>query len=118
MGSWGYGPLQNDEAADWIGEIGDYCAERVGADLTAGHEEVEWEEVRAACWLLEKFGNPEGESGSPLFLVASAWPPDALLSQFRQGIDWLTWLRDESGWHEERTLQGALGDWSIQLSVG
>ena len=89
MGSWGYGSLDNDSAWDWLGDIGDYCAAQVAQVLDADHMGSEWEEVRAACWLLERLG------------ASNVWPPDTLAAQLHQGIAWLTWLRDESGWHEE-----------------
>ncbi len=89
MGAWGYGPLQNDSAADWLGEIGEFCSTQVATVLDRDRMDAEWEEVRAACWLLERPG------------VTYVWPPDVLTAQLRQGIDWLTWLRDESEWHED-----------------
>ncbi len=89
MGAWGYGPLQNDSAADWLGDIGEYCSAQVAQVLDMGRMDAEWEEVRAACWLLERLGD------------TYVWPTEAFIAQVRQGIDWLMWLRDESGWHED-----------------
>jgi len=88
MGSWGYGPRDNDSADDWLNDIGDYCSAQVAKALDVDHREGEWEEVRAACWLLERLG------------ATDIWPPDALTAQLKQGVGWLTWLRNESEWHE------------------
>lgn len=89
MGAWGYGPLQNDSAADWLGEIGDHCSAQVAKVLSMDRMDAEWEEVRAACWLLERLGK------------TYVWPPDTLTVQLQKGIEWLTWLRDESEWQED-----------------
>ena len=80
MGSWGYDPLQNDTADDWVLDIGTLLAERIEATLSLGRDEAEWEEVRAACWLLEKLGSATPE----------IWNSDTYCLQLRQGIDWLT----------------------------
>ena len=96
MGAWGPGPLENDGAGDWLVEISDFCSAQVAQALDRDRIDGDWEEVRAACWLLERLGltdvSPFGHS--------YVWPPDQLAAQLRQGVDWLTWLRDESGWHE------------------
>ena len=96
MGAWGYGPRDNDTADDWLKDIGDYCSAQVTEVLDRDREEGEWEEVRAACWLMERLG------------TIDIWPPDALAVQLQQGVDRLTWLRDESGWHEDWNEPGDL----------
>ena len=73
MRSWGYGL---------------YCSAQVVKAQDADREEGEREEVRAACWPMERLG------------TVNIWPPDALAAQLQQGIDWLTWLRDDPKWHE------------------
>ncbi len=96
MGSWGHGPLENDGAGDWLVEIGDYCSAQVAQVLDRDRMDGEWEEVRAACWLLERLGLTDVSSLGHCYV----WPPDLLTAQLRQGVEWLTWLRAESQWHD------------------
>jgi hypothetical protein len=48
MGTWGYGPLENDQAADWLSESG--ILDNIERDLfVSEEEEVEWQSIRRAA---------------------------------------------------------------------
>jgi len=53
MGSWDYGPCDNDSAADWFYKVGD-----IGLyDLVErGLNSENYYEQRAAAWLIQKLG--------------------------------------------------------------
>jgi hypothetical protein len=89
MGAWGYSPLQNDTAADWLGDIGDYCSQRVAQVFAQDFNKYEAEEIRAACLLLERLGE------------SYLWPPQILQTQLKQGIAFLVELRDDEEWAAE-----------------
>ena len=53
MGHWGTGPLENDSAGDWFYQL----EKKSIVDLIeAGLNSKDYDEVRAAAWLLERVG--------------------------------------------------------------
>lgn len=61
MGTFGYGPLDNDGAMDMMGSLMLPVVEAVDRILTAPAHTSDWEAVRCACWWIEVLGMSEGE---------------------------------------------------------
>ncbi len=55
MGSWGYEPWENDAAADWFSHLlDDLFIDKIEKALKLDY--TKYEEIRAACFVIEKFG--------------------------------------------------------------
>ena len=53
MGAWGEGPYDNDTAADWFYDI---SKKPITSLITNGLESKDYDEIRAAAYLLERVG--------------------------------------------------------------
>ncbi|MGE0712123.1 MAG: hypothetical protein AB7N76_32065 [Planctomycetota bacterium] len=97
MGAWGEGPLQNDSAADWFGDLFDRTGlrEQAVAALRAGPDQV-----RAAAWLVAQLGRvyvwPIDHLDEDRILAASA------LLRLKACEDWI------ECWGDQGAIQAAL----------
>ena len=77
MGDWGAKPWETDEAADWFGKFMKGCDLSPIKDCIDSFNQIDenYEEVRAACYLLQFLANPyiwpqNKQSGSAKTLLA------------------------------------------------
>ncbi|WP_334123396.1 MULTISPECIES: hypothetical protein [Glutamicibacter] len=114
MGTWGTNPWDSDDAADWFAEFFDGID--VDARITAAFEdEDEYDQIRAACYLLNVLGR------------VYVWPGDlsTLDSLLERGIELLTAMLEEDSefrelWDDDEevlaTVEQELADLKERLS--
>jgi len=56
MGAWGTRPYDNDAAADWFADATESAVKKVDELIKLPIEQANYDEYRAAAWLLTKIG--------------------------------------------------------------
>lgn len=68
MGAWGEGPLDSDQALDWMWRPADMCADEIRklCMMAKGQEDRYGHELRAAAWLFSQLSFHMGRSTDEL----------------------------------------------------